>query len=123
MSAAGLALDEGHPPLLRPQELKFRACREPGVLEPGISRSPEGTEERHSRAPYFQWVLATEGRGRTVGGPRGERGVPAGEAGAVFAQKVCAPRPARRQPRGARTAPVPARARGLQRVVRPAGRH
>lgn len=117
-----MPLDEGRPLLLRPHELKFRAHREHGVLETGISGFLEGTEERRLRAPYFQWVLPAEGRGRTVGGPRGERGAPAGEAGAAFPRKVCAPRPARRRPRRARTAPVPARAHGLQRVARPARR-
>lgn len=41
----------------------------PGVPETGISGFPEETEERRSRAPYFQWVLAAEGRGRTDFGP------------------------------------------------------
>lgn len=121
-AAAVLALDQGRPLLPWPQELKFRPRREPGVPDTGISGFPKGTEERRSRAPYFQWVLATEGSGRTAGGPGEERGAPAGEAGAVFPGKVCAPRPARRRLHRARTAPVPARARGLQRVARPARR-
>lgn len=58
-----VALDERRLPLPRPHQLKFRAHKEPGVLETGISGFPEGTEERRSRAPYFQWVLAAEARG------------------------------------------------------------
>lgn len=48
--------------LPRLHELRFRAYWELGVLETGISGFPEGTEERRSKAPYFQWVLAAEGR-------------------------------------------------------------
>lgn len=61
--ATGLTLDERRPLRPRPHELKFRAREEPGLLEKGVSRFPEGTEERRSRGAIFSVGLGRGGEG------------------------------------------------------------
>lgn len=104
-AAAGLALDEGRPLLPSPQELKFRPRRESGVPDTGISGFPKGTEERRSRAPYFQWVLATEGSGRTAGGPGGRARRPGRRGWSGFPREsLCAQAGTEAAPQGAHRA-------------------